>query len=101
MQCHEVAQKYEEYLLGHFSPQECESLSAHIQDCADCFLLDESNLEFLPEGKFKRFIRTNWEVRNEFLLFVLPIDVNRREVGGGSPVSGRPFAQTESERQPG
>jgi hypothetical protein len=63
MQCHDVAQKYEEYLLGHFSPQERESLSAHIQDCADCFLLDESNREFLPEGKFKRFIRTNLEVR--------------------------------------
>jgi hypothetical protein len=63
MECHEVVQKYEEYILGHLSPRERESLTAHIQDCADCFLLDESNREFLPEGKFKRFVRINLEAR--------------------------------------
>jgi hypothetical protein len=63
MECNEVVQKYEEYLLGHLLPSDREDLAAHIQDCADCFLLDESNREFLPEGKFKRFIRTNLEAK--------------------------------------
>jgi hypothetical protein len=63
MECNEVVQKHEEYLLGHLLPQEREVMTAHIHDCVDCFLLDESNSEFLPEGKFKRFIRINLEVR--------------------------------------
>lgn len=63
MECKEVVKKYEEYLLGHLLPQEREGLAAHIQDCVDCFLLDENNREYLPEGKFKRFIKTNLEVR--------------------------------------
>jgi len=63
MNCQEVAQKYEEYLLGKLLPEERESIAEHIQDCADCFLLDESNREFLAEGKFEKFIRINMEAQ--------------------------------------
>lgn len=61
MKCEEVVQKYEDYLLGHFSAQERESIAGHIRNCVDCFRLDESNREFCAEGKFKKFIRINLE----------------------------------------
>ena len=46
MDCEQVKRKYKDYLLGKLAPHERESVAGHIQDCADCFVMDreEKNL---------------------------------------------------------
>jgi hypothetical protein len=41
MDCEQVNKKYKDYLLGKLPAHERESISEHILDCADCFLLDQ------------------------------------------------------------
>ncbi|GEM_PF-3203876 len=42
MDCGQVAKNYRAYLLGKLPPQEREAVADHIQDCADCFVMDRN-----------------------------------------------------------
>jgi hypothetical protein len=41
MNCEQVRKKYKDYLLGKLRPEERESVTDHIRDCADCFVMDQ------------------------------------------------------------
>ncbi len=55
MNCEQVAKKYKDYLLGKLQARERESISEHILDCPDCFLLDqkENGLHFEEHPRSK------------------------------------------------
>jgi len=41
MDCRQVHQAYSVYLQGKLSPAQTEWITKHIQDCPDCYLLDQ------------------------------------------------------------
>lgn len=55
MDCRQVHQAYSVYLQGKLSPTQMEWISKHIQDCPDCFLLDQDVRKTLLED----FARSN------------------------------------------
>jgi len=42
MDCRQVHQAYSVYIQGKLSPQQTGWVTQHIQDCPDCFLLDQN-----------------------------------------------------------
>jgi predicted anti-sigma-YlaC factor YlaD len=41
MDCRQVHQAYSVYIQGKLSPQQTTWVTQHIQDCPDCYLLDQ------------------------------------------------------------
>ncbi|HVZ79328.1 MAG TPA: zf-HC2 domain-containing protein [bacterium] len=42
MDCRQVHQAYSVYIQGKLSPQQTAWVTEHIQDCPDCYLLDQN-----------------------------------------------------------
>ncbi len=51
MDCRQVHQAYSVYLQSKLSPQQMEWVAKHIQDCPDCYLLDQSVRQVFVEDK--------------------------------------------------
>lgn len=51
MDCRQVHQAYSVYLQGKLSPQQAEWVAKHIQDCPDCYLLDQAVRQGFVEDK--------------------------------------------------
>lgn len=56
MECREVQRRYKDYLMGKLQPYQKQSMLEHMQDCADCFLMDlryRTTAPEKPQGMFK------------------------------------------------
>jgi hypothetical protein len=51
MDCRQVHQAYSVYLQGKLPPTQMEWISKHIQDCPDCYLLDQQVRKSFVEEK--------------------------------------------------